>query len=73
DELSAILFPQPITENQKNYLKDVLIPGLPDFEWTVEYYDYLAHPTDPAFYGPVELKLRLLLRAMLNMPEFYLS
>jgi hypothetical protein len=73
DEFSAILFPQPITEIQKGYLKDVLIPGLPDFEWTVEYYDYLAHPADPAFYGPVELKLRLLLRAMLNMPEFYLS
>ena len=73
DEFSQILFPQPITNNQKTYLKDVLIPGLPDFEWTVEYLDYLSDPTNPAFSGPVELKLRFLLKAMMNMPEFYLS
>ncbi len=35
-ESAAILFPQPITENQLNFLKEILIPGLPDFEWTVE-------------------------------------
>ncbi|MBK7408350.1 MAG: DUF1800 domain-containing protein [Saprospirales bacterium] len=73
EEFSKILFPQPITENQQTYLKEILIPGLPDFEWTVEYSDYLADPTNPVYSGPVELKLRLLLRAMMNMPEFYLS
>jgi hypothetical protein len=73
DELSVILFPQPITANQKVYLKNVLIPGLPDFEWTVEYLDYLADPTNAALAGAVEFKLRLLLRSMMNMPEFYLS
>lgn len=73
DEFSKILFPQPITLNQRDFLKNVLIPGLPDYEWTVEYYDYLADPGNPAVSGPVELKLRLLLKAMMNMPEFYLS
>ena len=73
DDLTRILFPQPITANQKVYLKNILLPGLPDYEWTIEYNDYLDDPTNPALSGPVELQLRLLLRAMFNMPEFYLS
>jgi uncharacterized protein (DUF1800 family) len=73
EELSKILFPQPLTANQYAYLKEVLIPGLPDFEWTIEYADYLADPTNPVFSVPVEFKLRFLLKAMMNMPEFQLS
>ena len=30
DEFSKILFPQPITQAQKDILKSILIPGLPD-------------------------------------------
>ncbi|MBK7336594.1 MAG: DUF1800 domain-containing protein [Saprospirales bacterium] len=73
DDLSKILLPQPITENQKTFLKNILLPGLPDYEWTIEYADYLADPTNPVYYGPIELQLRLLLKAMMNLPEFYLS
>jgi hypothetical protein len=51
----------------------VLIPGLPDYEWTVEYTDYLNNPSDPTLAAAVETKLRNLLVAMLSMPEFYLS
>ena len=46
EEFVQILFPQPITDDQKAALKEVLIPGLPDFEWTVEYNLYLATPDD---------------------------
>ena len=73
EEFTKILFPQPITENQLGFLKEVLIPGLPDFEWTLEYSNYLSDPTNPVYAAAVDLKLRLLLKAMLNMPEFYLS
>lgn len=73
DTLSLILFPRPITQQQKDYLKEILLPGLPDFEWTVEYGDYLAHPDDLDLKNSVEQKLRLLVNAMLAMPEFYLS
>ncbi len=73
DEFTAILFPQPITQDQKDYLKEVLIPGLPDFEWTVEYSEYLADPSNSDLAESVENKLRTLIRTMLSMPEFYLG
>ena len=68
-----LLFPQPITQEQLSALKEILIPGLPDFEWTVEYTDYLANPNNANLAAAVESKLRNLLVAMTAMPEFYLS
>ena len=44
DEIGLVIYPKPLTEAQRNALKDVLIPGLPDFEWNLEYSDYLADP-----------------------------
>ncbi|MEM6320331.1 MAG: DUF1800 domain-containing protein [Bacteroidota bacterium] len=72
DGLAKMLFPQPITDQQKAALKEVLIPGLPDFEWTVEYGDYLAHPDNEDLKTGAENRLRALLQAMLVMPEYYL-
>jgi len=73
DEFVGILFPQPITDSQKAALKEVLIPGLPDFEWTLEYNLYLADPGDEELAEAVATKLRQLIQAMFSMPEFYLS
>ncbi len=73
DEFSKMLFPQPITQGQKDALKEILIPGLPDFEWTVEYSDYINNPNDPNLAAAVETKLRNLFVALTSMPEFYLS
>ncbi|MEM1120272.1 MAG: hypothetical protein AAGJ18_07465, partial [Bacteroidota bacterium] len=70
---AKILFPQPISTSQKNTLKEVLIPGLPDFEWTVEYGDYLIQPDNEDLRTGAENRLRALIKAMLNMPEYYLS
>jgi uncharacterized protein (DUF1800 family) len=46
--LAEIMFNYPITTGQVTSLKDILIPGLPDFEWSVEYADYLANPNNAA-------------------------
>ncbi|MCB0517875.1 MAG: DUF1800 domain-containing protein [Lewinellaceae bacterium] len=73
ETLAKILYPQPLTQGQLDFLKDVLIPGLPDFEWTVEYAEYLNNPTDPGAVAAVQSKLQSLLVTMLSMPEFYLS
>lgn len=73
EEFVKILFPQPITESQKTALKGILLPGLPDFEWTVEYGLYLDDPQNSDLEQAIETKLRLLLRAMLSMAEFQLS
>lgn len=73
DEFSKILFPQPITQEQKDYLKEILLPGLPDYEWAIEYGDHLAEPDNQALRIAVESKLRNLINAMLSLSEFYLS
>lgn len=73
DEFAQMLFPMPITDGQKAALKDLLIPGLPDFEWTLEYGEYAANPDNSDLANAVEDKLRLLVKTMLSMAEFYLS
>ena len=69
-ELANQLFNYEITENQITSLKDILIPGLPDFEWTVEYSDYLSAPNNTAIEQAVDNKLRNLISVMVQMSEF---
>lgn len=73
EELSSFLFPNPLTEGQTSFLKEVLIPGLPDFEWTVEYNLYLNDPDNEEMKRSVDAKLRALFSTMLTLPEYYLS
>ncbi len=72
-ELTELLLPQPLAESQLADLKEVLLPGLPDYEWTIEYQQYLNKPTDTNLKNAVESKLRNLFQAILSMAEFYLS
>ena len=73
DEFSRIVFARELTQNQKDYLKDVLIPGLPDFEWNVEYSEYLSDPDNEDLRRAVESKLQNMLQAMVSMAEYQLS
>lgn len=73
EELAETMYPQPLIANQLDYLKDILLPGLPDYEWTIEYNDYRSNPNNVNLAQAVESKLRNLIRAMLNMPEYHLS
>lgn len=68
--LSNQLFNYEISQNQIDSLKDILIPGLPDFEWNIEYSDYIANPSDEALKNSVENKLRSLIGTMVQMSEF---
>ncbi|TMM30078.1 DUF1800 domain-containing protein [Polaribacter aestuariivivens] len=68
--LADQLFNYGISQEQLDALKDILIPGLPDFEWTVEYTDYLANPNDIALRISVDKKLRDLIGTMVQMSEF---
>lgn len=70
--ITAVLLPRPLTEGQRNNLKDALIAGLPDFEWTIEYGDHLSNPNDEDIATSVEAKLRDLFRAIFNLAEFQL-
>lgn len=71
-QMAYYLYPISLSEDQMNYLKEVLIPGLPDFEWTVEYLSFLSDPDDVAKRAGVKNKLTSVLHAMLNLPEIHL-
>jgi uncharacterized protein (DUF1800 family) len=71
--IAQIMYPVLLTQDQINAFKEVLIPGLPDFEWTVEYQAYLNDPTNDDVRVPVESKLRALIRSMLARPEYHLQ
>ena len=68
--LANEMFNYPITEEQVNGLKEVLIPGLPDFEWTVEYSNYLNDPSNVNLALSVDKKLRDMVAFMVQMSEF---
>lgn len=72
-EFAQIMFPIQITAEQVTELKNILIPGLPDFEWTVEWNDYQKNPTDDTKSTAIADKLRLLLKYMFAMAEYQLS
>jgi len=69
NEIGNLIFVQPLNEEQITALKEILIPGLPDFEWTLEYGDYVNGNSD--LEEAVQSKLKSLLSIMLNMPEFH--
>ncbi len=73
DEVCQLIFPRPMTQVQKDYFKDFLIPGLPDFEWTVEYNDFLNDPDDEDKRNAIFNKLNDFFFAMISVPEFQLS
>lgn len=70
NKLAEQMFNYQINESQRNYLKDILIPGLPDMEWTMEYSDYLADPSNVPIAISVDKKLRNLISTMVQMSEF---
>ncbi len=70
--IASILYPVEMSQDQIDAFKEILIPGLPDFEWTVQYQEYLDDPMNDDVRLPVETKLRLLVRAMQARPEYHL-
>ncbi len=72
-DLAKPVFPMGLSDGQVDFLKEVLIPGLPDEEWTIEYSAYLNDPGNPVIKAAVELKLRVMLRTMLSFAEYHLQ
>lgn len=70
---AGIFLPQPLLQIQLDELKDFLIPGLPDFEWTDEYGLHIQNPNDMALRTSVENKLKSLVRALFRMAEFQIN
>lgn len=71
-EFCELLLPVPISEEKLSELKEVLIPGLPDFEWSEEWFNYKDNPGKQSYKDAVTNALRLLLEAIMLLPEYYL-
>jgi uncharacterized protein (DUF1800 family) len=72
NEAAQLLFAVPLTASQQSFLKQTLIPGLPDYEWTTEWNTYTANPTDATALSAVSKKLVALIKFMMAMPEYHL-
>ncbi len=72
NESAQLLLAIDLTSNQVAFLKNTLLPGLPDYEWTSEWTTYLADPTNATKKSAVKNKLSALFSFMMSMPEFQL-
>jgi Protein of unknown function (DUF1800) len=74
EDLAAELFGIRISSSQRDSLVfSVLLPGLPDYEWSVEWANYLRDPTNTKVRDPIIQKLNSLLKYMMRMAEFQLT
>jgi uncharacterized protein (DUF1800 family) len=73
DEITRYLMPFPLTATQKAFLKETLIPGLPDYEWTIEWDMYLADETNVMKANAMRSKLKQLFRTIMQLPEYQLT
>ncbi len=72
DDVVAHLLPQPIYQNQKDYLKAKLLGPNTEAQWTSAWNNYKNNPTTQTK-AVVETRLKPLFVSLLSMPEYYLS
>ena len=74
NELTSYLFAVELTQSQKNYVIDeVLIPGLPRYEWGLEWNLYTADPNNTAKKNSVKTKIDNMLLYLLRLAEFQMG
>lgn len=71
DDIVDVFCPKGVSAIQKLILKSILTNGQPDFEWTIQYNEYLADPGNPTFSDPVKLRVELVLARVFQTPEFH--
>lgn len=70
DNMVDLFFPKGTSDSQKLSLKAILTNGLPDFEWTIQYDEYVANPTDTGREGAITYQIKKTLAALFKLPEF---
>lgn len=70
DDIALMFCPKSLGNADKIILKAILTNGLPDFEWTIQYNDYVANSTNPVYSDPVRLRVELVLSRIFKMAEF---
>jgi uncharacterized protein (DUF1800 family) len=74
EHLTQNLFAIDLTDKQKDQLlSTVLIPGLPEYEWTVEWNAYQTTPSDVQKKNQIKTKLDNLIRYLMRLAEFQIT
>lgn len=72
DDVVDVFCPKGVDAIQKLILKSILTNGQPDFEWTIQYNDYIADPGNPTVSVPVAQRVELVLARVFQTPEFHI-
>lgn len=70
EDMVSVFCPKGLDPDKKIYLKTILLNGLPDFEWSLQYAEYLADPTNPVVADPIKQRVALTLDQLFKQPEF---
>lgn len=71
--LAQLILAIALTSDQLTFLKGVLLPGLPDYEWTNEWTNYVSNPTDPTSLATVQNRLQVLIKTIMDFAEYQLA
>ncbi|MEZ0541041.1 DUF1800 domain-containing protein [Fibrella arboris] len=73
NEWAALFFATDLTQSQRDFLIDeVLIDGLPRYEWNLEWQTYTSDPTNKNKLMAVSMKLNTTLQYMFRLAEYQL-
>ncbi|WP_116126108.1 DUF1800 family protein [Lewinella sp. IMCC34183] len=72
-EVALIFLPRPITSTQTMALKETIMGGLEDHEWSMACSDMFANPTNLSYYKPILQRMRRLMIDIFSMAEFQLQ
>jgi hypothetical protein len=73
EDMVAVLLPQSLTEPQMTDLMNAFLSGTPDYEWSTIWTNYTKNPSNTTARSSAETKLRNLVKAILSLPEYFLS
>lgn len=70
DDTALVFCPKGLSDNVKLALKLILTGGQPDFEWTLQYNEYLADSSNVMKKTAIVGRIRLFLDYLFKLPEF---
>lgn len=70
NDTADVFCPKGLSTAEKLALKYILTNGLPDFEWSDQYAEYLSHPNDVTYSDPIRQRMEFVLARLFSMPEF---
>jgi len=73
DDMVSVLLPQSLTDPQMTDLMNAFLSGTPDYEWNTIWSNYTKNPGNNTARSSAETKLRNLVKAILSLPEYFLS